>query len=169
MTTRVSTLLATVLVLAAPSLCSQYFPLEPGRPVPSSSDNVPVIMKAVFGSLTHQFARAGRDTTSRVVTISFPTDSVEIWQPYRAFLIHALRGRDATETDTTRLHITVHSPTMRGDTLVVDFRIGGTWRCGSEWWGSSTTYQLNAVRLQYRWAPPYVAAYEFGDSGTCEK
>lgn len=159
--------LSSMILLAAPPAAGQYFPLQPGQQVASSSDNAAIIMKGVFGELAHQFARAGRDTTSRAVVISVPPDSAAVWEPYRAFLLHALRGRDPVDSDSMILRIALGAPTMRRDTLVADFVIGGARRCGSEWPGSSTTYQINVKRRQHDWADPYVGAYLFSDSAAC--
>ena len=123
---------------------------------------------AIFGELSHALSRAAVDTIPRPWTITSPLDSQARWDLLVTHLVQALRARPPIAADTSETYIHIESVRVAGDTLAAPFTIGALWKCrtGARG-GTSTSYEVIAVRFGQWWQPPRTRAVLFGDSAPC--
>jgi len=126
-----------------------------------------VVMAAVLGTLGGELAEAARDTTERAWQIQMPASDSVLWRPYRDFLWRTLHARNPTVQDSVIRTLSIAAPQIRNDTLTVSFMVAGRRRCGPKWVGSTTDYQVQAVRHGNSWEGPRITDVDYGDTGLC--
>ncbi len=86
------------------------------------------------------------DSTRRPAwLITLPTENQAVWEKFATFVFRATNGHPVTDADSSRSSLTIESPKMRGDTIVLGFASGGSWRCPDGWPGSGSWYELRLV------------------------
>lgn len=156
------------LVAALVGLASASDAQRPQRSMSMASDSTAsqIVMSGIFGQLGYHIARAATESVSRPVRLDLPTDWPQ-WRSYAAHLLNSVRGRPLRATDSTSLRIALFTMYMRGDTLVAEFDIGSSWLCRGEWKGSSTAYELTAIRRGSAWEAARTRPVGYGDAATC--
>jgi hypothetical protein len=123
---------------------------------------------ALFEKLGSDLARAALDTTPRPWDIRVPTAAS--WQAIHRHLTQALRAREPSGQDTLVSYVRIDSVTVRGDTVHARFTLGVYWRCRiGRGGGTSTGYEVYAIRRMGYWQPPRTSEFEWGDSTPCRQ
>lgn len=101
--------------------------------------------------------------------ISVPPDTGRIkWSTIERELRRLVRARDTSAVDDRRSVFRVESFAVRGDSVSIEFYVGGRFKCPDAWRGSGTWY-AGAARLG--WGVPRGASVEtaFEDSAGCRQ
>ena len=141
------------------------------RPIADADSVVTrMIMAAILSALSEEVVRAIHDT-SRVAAWELEisgTDSAA-WRSFRTEVLRIVRGRGPVEADSRVSVVSLTTVTIRADSLIARFTVGGKFRCGPVWLGSHTLYELRAARPDGWWRAPTTVAIGFGDSGPCQR
>lgn len=112
---------------------------------------VRLIAPGVIRELDDALARRLSDPVPRPWTITVPDSTAPAWRALVAGLSSLLRARTVEPSDSAHSYLHIEPAQMRGDTLVAHFVIGVRWRCGSEWAGGYTTFEITTVRHGSSW------------------
>jgi hypothetical protein len=160
-----SYLIALLFGCVIPTTVFAQRPQTDPRP-PTDSIAISMLMSGVYRELGRDLAHAAVDTSANPWRIRLPTDDMP-WKQFREHLLAALKVREPTERDSTVRVLTVEPIEVRTDTLVGSFYLGYRWRCGSEWKGNGTGYEVLAIRRGTDWEVRHPAPVLFSDSAPC--
>jgi hypothetical protein len=155
--------LVVLAAIVAGKASAQTAPVVSGTRAPDTLV-VRSVMTAVFGELGWYLARAARDTTPQPWRVTLPAASSATWTPYRDYLLHILRARQPVERDSVRNTLTIANGEQRGDTLVVPFSIGYSWRCSNEWRSNGTMYEMRLIGRGMSFQAPFAKMVGSWDS-----
>jgi hypothetical protein len=141
--TRLQRLAVTLALLASPSAARSQTADIPDTVL------VRLLSPALFEAIAYSTARAALGG-QRIVRLRLPEG--DAWRPIGEHVMRVVNGRPYTEADTAYESITLDGVAFRGDTLTATVSHGGGKRCPSgQWMGSSTGYDLMAVRHGKAW------------------
>lgn len=149
--------LITLIAFALPAGAQQNPTLD--------SAAVQLIARTATGYLN----RIPSDTTRRPWKLTLPAQDSALWQPVRAKLMDAVRGREPVDSDSIRWIVTIAHVYVSADTLHATITIGDEHRCGGRWRGWGETHLLIALWGGTRWANKMQSVGEIvGDSVPCQ-
>lgn len=142
---------------------------QPGAYAPAVGDSTAArfLMQSVFQSTAFHAARGALARDLRPWFISMPTSPLPEWSRYREHFLRTVGGRPLVPTDTVRSSLYVSTFEMHGDTLIAQYSVGYAWKCGGEWWGDATHYEMRAIRHQTAWELPQTRIRGFADGISC--
>lgn len=148
------------------ALVGVALPARAQRSAPSSPDSAAV--QLIVRAATAYLSAIPQDTVRQPWRITLPSEDSALWQPVRAQLMEAVRGRVPTDSDSVRRVVTIARVHVTTDTLHAAIRIGDEHYCGGRWRGWGETHVLIALWRGTAWESPMRAVQEIiGDSVPC--
>lgn len=130
-----------------------------------------VVTRALIARLAPQITKAVlSDTVPRPWEIHVPLDSNAIqWSRIQSALMRALHARPRTDTDTSYSLLTIRRSVFRRDSLIIEYDVGGRWRCGATFKGIGTMYRAASrwTQSMYNGEPLVSVVVGQGDSAPC--
>ena len=133
------------------------------------SATVRLVLAAIIGASPSALARGAKESGRRPwIIVSSATSFGTDWPALRAELVRLLRADSTPSPDSAASILSLEHVHTDSDTLTIRFSIGSRWRCGEQWKGASTAFEVRMPWSEFTWEPKAID-YEWSSSGACER
>lgn len=162
-----SSLRSVVAAISGWSLLASSAPAQSPRAQAPDSAATVTVFGVIADALPQDLAVHLWDGGPRPWIIAVPPDTGRIaWSAIAQELRRLLRARDTSATDTRRSVFRVESVTLRGDSVAVEFYIGGRIKCPGAWMATGTWF-AGAARVNWGIRSGSTRPTAFEDSFGC--
>lgn len=123
-------------------------------------------MTAIFEHIAPYATKAALAREPVPWLVELPNSLWVDWDSYRLHFLKIVGGRPVTAPDRWRMELRVRRVQIRGDSLVAEFSIGNSHRCG-EWFGDYNAYEIQSVREGASWQPARITREIISDGIPC--
>jgi hypothetical protein len=148
---RIAWMSLTVLLCAPVSAHAQNSALPEKLSLARDSVASRFTIEAIFAQFSPEIVNAESNTSATPWDLQLPKVPGSKWPAYGDRLLRVINGRIPVASDSAIMVLRVSEMQTHGDTLVASFFIGGRSRCGKEWKGGGTYYEMRMVRVIDWW------------------